>query len=101
VLIIGSGLSYHNLARFGPGARTPSETFDEWLSDALSSAPERRSASVMAWEQAPYARVCHPREDHLAPLFVALGAAENETATLTYHERESVGGVTASSYRFG
>ncbi|RTL85715.1 MAG: dioxygenase [Hyphomicrobiales bacterium] len=101
VLIIGSGLSYHNLALFGPGARTPSETFDKWLSDALSSAPERRSASVMAWEQAPYARVCHPREDHLAPLFVALGAAENDTATQTYHERGLFGGVTATSYRFG
>jgi aromatic ring-opening dioxygenase catalytic subunit (LigB family) len=101
VLIIGSGLSYHNLALFGPGAQTPSDIFDKWLSEALFSAPDRRSASVMAWEQAPYARVCHPREDHLAPLFVALGAAEHETATLTYHERVLFGGVTASSYRFG
>ncbi len=101
VLIMGSGLSYHNLALFGPGAQTPSETFDNWLSEALFSAPERRSASVIDWEKAPYARVCHPREDHLAPLFVALGAAENEMATLTYRERDMFGGVTASSYRFG
>jgi len=35
------------------------------------------------------------------PLFVALGAAEKDPATRIYHERGFMGGVTASSYRFG
>ena len=39
-------------------------------------------------------------EDHLVPLFVALGAAEDGKATRTYHEDDIFGGVTASSWRF-
>jgi aromatic ring-opening dioxygenase catalytic subunit (LigB family) len=55
----------------------------------------------MAWEKAPSARVCHPREDHFAPLFVSLGAAEGDKAQRVYHDEDLFGGVTASSYRFG
>jgi len=102
VLIIGSGLSYHNLGLFGPGAKEPSEAFDIWLNDQLTGlSGAARSRAIGAWEKAPFARLCHPREDHLAPLFVALGAAEDETATRTYHDTGLFGGVTASSYRFG
>ncbi len=101
VLIIGSGLSYHNLSLFGPAGGEPSEAFDKWLADVMASPPDRRTSSLSAWEKAPYARVCHPREDHLAPLFVALGAAEKERATRVYHDKGLFGGVTASSYRFG
>jgi aromatic ring-opening dioxygenase catalytic subunit (LigB family) len=101
ILIIGSGFSYHNLSLFGPGAKDPSEAFDGWLADILSSPPESRTAAILNWQTAPCARICHPREDHLAPLFVVIGTAENEHATRTYHERELFGGVTASSYRFG
>jgi aromatic ring-opening dioxygenase catalytic subunit (LigB family) len=101
VLIIGSGLSYHNLGLFGPGATEPSEAFDQWLADVMARAPEQRTAALLSWEKAPFARVCHPREDHLAPLFVALGAAESERAARVYHDQGLFGGVTASSYRFG
>jgi aromatic ring-opening dioxygenase catalytic subunit (LigB family) len=101
VLIIGSGLSYHNLGLFGPGAREPSNAFDQWLADVMASPPDQRTSAVLAWETAPFARVCHPREDHLAPLFVALGAAEDARATRVYHDEGLFGGVTASSYRFG
>lgn len=101
VLIVGSGLSYHNLARFGPAAREPSEAFDKWLGAALADAPSARRRRILAWEEAPFARACHPNADHLAPLFVALGAAEDATATRVYHDEGLFGGVTASSYRFG
>ena len=101
VLIIGSGLSYHNLSLFGPGAREPSEAFDHWLRKALFEESKARIKSVMEWEKAPFARLCHPQEDHLAPLFVALGAAENEPAHCIYQDEYLFGGVTASSYRFG
>lgn len=52
-------------------------------------------------QRAPFARACHPREDHLVPLFVALGTAGAEPAKRIYHDVDLVGGVTASSYRFG
>ncbi|WP_137701111.1 DODA-type extradiol aromatic ring-opening family dioxygenase [Marimonas lutisalis] len=101
VLIVGSGLSYHNLSAFGPGAREPSEAFDAWLTETLALSPMERTEEVLSWEMAPYARECHAREDHLIPLFAALGAAEGDKASRTYHEEMMMGGVTASSWRFG
>ncbi len=101
VLIIGSGLSYHNLRLFGPKAKVPSEAFDGWLADVMKRPAADRTQALLDWEQAPYARICHAEEDHLVPLFAALGAAEGETATMVYHDTDLFGGVTASSYRFG
>ena len=101
VLIVGSGLSYHNLRLFGPQAKAPSMAFDAWLSEAMALAPAERLAALMDWESAPSARVCHPQEDHLVPLFTALGAAESEPASRPYHEDGIMGGVTASNFRFG
>jgi aromatic ring-opening dioxygenase catalytic subunit (LigB family) len=102
VLIVGSGLSYHNLRAFGPGAREPSAAFDGWLESTLAIADAATRASTLAaWERAPAARLAHPREEHLLPLMVALGAAEHEAATRVYHEREFFGGITVSSFRFG
>lgn len=101
VLIVGSGLSYHNLREFGPQAKAPSTAFDTWLSDMLDQSPEARTQGILNWEAAPYARQCHAKEDHLVPLFAALGAAENDPALRVYHQTDIFGGVTASSYRFG
>ena len=102
VLIVGSGLSYHNLRAFGPAAHAPSAAFDGWLESTLAIADAAtRSRTLAAWEQAPAARVAHPREEHLLPLMVALGAAEGEAATRVYHERDFFGGITVSSFRFG
>src|SRR5688572_21009341 len=81
VLIIGSGLSYHNLRQMGPSARAPSKAFDDWLQETLVDlAPRDRLNRLLEWERAPAARHAHPREDHLIPLMVALGAAEQEPA---------------------
>jgi aromatic ring-opening dioxygenase catalytic subunit (LigB family) len=102
VLIVGSGLSYHNLRRMGPAAKDASKAFDDWLQQSLlGSSPIDRSERLKAWSQAPAARDAHPREDHLLPLMIAVGAAEQEPATLVYHEERFFGGVTASSFRFG
>ncbi len=101
VLIVGSGLSYHNLRRFGEAGRAPSAAFDAWLSDTVEADPQTRVARLKDWAQAPAARICHPQEDHLIPLMTAVGAAEHETATRVYHDTEAYGGITASSWRFG
>jgi aromatic ring-opening dioxygenase catalytic subunit (LigB family) len=102
VLIIGSGLSYHNLRQFGPAGRDASHAFDGWLRHTLLDlAPEERAAALLRWSEAPGARAAHPREDHLMPLFVALGAAEREPAALAYHEDDFFGSLAVSSFRFG
>ena len=100
VLIIGSGLSYHNLRAFGPQAHAPAKAFDDWLADTmLRSNPAERSERLLNWETAPAARLAHPREEHLLPLMVAVGAAENDRAVESYHEAAFMGGLAVSSYR--
>jgi aromatic ring-opening dioxygenase catalytic subunit (LigB family) len=101
VLIVGSGLSYHNLRLLGPDAKDPSAAFDAWLYDALMRDPAQREAQLIGWEKAPSARICHPEEDHLIPLMAAVGAAADEKATRVYHDTKVFGAITASSYRFG
>lgn len=102
ILIIGSGLSYHNLRRFGPAGFEASREFDDWLQNTLlHSDVMQRAEQLKNWEQAPSARAAHPREEHLLPLMVALGAAQNDAAHCVYHERTFMGGLTVSSFRFG
>jgi aromatic ring-opening dioxygenase catalytic subunit (LigB family) len=102
VLVIGSGLSYHNLRQMGPAAHAASKAFDDWLCETLSEAdPAARRERLISWDRAPAARVAHPQEDHFIPLMAALGAAENEKAYRVYHEDAFFGGVVVSSYRFG
>jgi aromatic ring-opening dioxygenase catalytic subunit (LigB family) len=101
ILIVGSGLSYHNLSRFGPAGTAASEAFDGWLRDTLmDNDADTRWDRLLHWERAPSARAAHPREDHLIPLMVALGAASKETATCVYGER-FMGTIDAASFRFG
>lgn len=102
VLIVGSGLTYHNLRQFfGPGGWGPSRQFDDWLHAVLVAGnPDDRARQLVAWEAAPAARAAHPREEHLLPLMVAVGAAEFERAELSYHEKDFLGGLTVSNFRF-
>jgi aromatic ring-opening dioxygenase catalytic subunit (LigB family) len=102
VLIVGSGLSYHNLREFfGPRGWGPSHAFDAWLNGVLlGGSPGDRVKLLAAWEAAPSARAAHPREEHLLPLHVAVGAAGEDAAELTYHEPDFMGGLAVSSYRF-
>jgi aromatic ring-opening dioxygenase catalytic subunit (LigB family) len=102
VLIIGSGLSYHNLRQMGPQAKVPSHQFDEWLTNVVcNSKAEARNNALIHWSQATSARQAHPQEDHLVPLFVAVGAAAAAAGQRTYHEEAFFGGVAVSSFRFG
>nr|WP_315465935.1 class III extradiol ring-cleavage dioxygenase [uncultured Rhodoferax sp.] len=101
VLIVGSGLSYHNLRNFGAGGGAPSQAFDQWLQDTMAAAPAARAEALVQWESAPAARICHPREEHLLPLMVAVGAAYDDAATCVYHDEGAFGGVTASSFCLG
>ena len=103
VLIVGSGLSYHNLqAMRGTGGYEPSRRFDAWLQETLLHEPSKtRTERLIDWEKAPAARAAHPREDHLIPLMVVVGAAESEPGAITYHQTDFFGGLTASSFRFG
>ncbi len=100
VLIVGSGMSYHNLRSFGDGDGATSEGFDAWLSaTATHPEPEVRNRRLGEWDSAPYARAAHPREDHLLPLMVVAGAAGNDIGRHAFSER--IGGKHVSGFEFG
>jgi aromatic ring-opening dioxygenase catalytic subunit (LigB family) len=61
--------------------------------------PARRAERVAAWAGLPHARFSHPREEHLLPLMVALGAGGDGPAVRD-HQSEVLGWVV-SGYRFG
>ena len=63
--------------------------------------PAERAEQLLHWAAAPAARIAHPREEHLIPLMVAVGAAEGEAGERVYHEDAFMGGIAVSSFRFG
>jgi aromatic ring-opening dioxygenase catalytic subunit (LigB family) len=99
VLIVGSGMSYHNLAALfsGRGAEAAA-SFDSWLTDAVGD-PLTREDKLIAWRDAPGGRESHPREEHLLPLMVAAGAAGGERGVRTFSG--SVSGKAISGFQFG
>lgn len=100
VLILGSGMSFHNLGVRGPQATPYADAFDAALSAAVTEPdPARRAERIAGWAALPYARVAHPREDHLLPLMVAAGAGGDDPAAHVFHDH--VLGWTISGYRFG
>jgi aromatic ring-opening dioxygenase catalytic subunit (LigB family) len=101
ILIIGSGLTYHNMRGFGQQASfEPSIQFEQYLYDAISNNdPQQRNQTLIDWEQAPSARLVHPREDHLIPLMVAAGAAGASIGQRIF--TDTVFEVVMASYRFG
>jgi len=102
VLIVGSGMSFHNMRGYGDPRYTPvSAVFDDWLTAAVESEPAQRDALLQQWEQAPHARDCHPprAEEHLLPLMVAAGAAADSIGRKVYSE--TIMETTISAYQFG
>ncbi|MEH6387922.1 MULTISPECIES: class III extradiol ring-cleavage dioxygenase [Pseudomonas] len=102
VLIVGSGMSFHNMPGYGdPRFAAISAEFDDWLSAAVESQPDQRDSLLAAWTQAPNARLCHPPggEEHLLPLLVAAGAASGSRGIKVYSEQ--VMQTSISAYRFG
>jgi aromatic ring-opening dioxygenase catalytic subunit (LigB family) len=108
VLIIGSGMSYHNMRTLmshmrGTNGRAPnagSQRFDDWLEQVLTRMrPNERVPGLTHWDTAPAARDAHPREEHLLPLHVAVGAAGNDPGRRML--KDVVMGAVESAFQFG
>lgn len=102
VLIVGSGMSFHNMRGYGDPRFGPiSDQFDDWLTETVMMEPTQRELRWLHWDQAPAARLSHPvrAEEHLLPLLVAAGAAIVDSGTKIFSDR--VLETTVSAFRFG
>lgn len=101
VLIIGSGLTYHNMRGFGRDESTPiAEAFEHYLNNAIEQNDAKvRNDMLAKWETVPAARLAHPREDHLIPLMVVSGAAGNDIGRPVFVDH--VMKVSMATYEFG
>ncbi len=97
VLIVGSGMSYHNLRDFTAAAPASYE-FHHWLDGALSGDWVERSQRLAQWSSAPGGRASHPREEHLIPLMIASGAGSDLAARTLW--RGSVGPSSLAAWAF-
>lgn len=99
VLIIGSGMSFHNLrGYFQPQTAERSRAFDAWLTHAVESPAKERNALLEKWRSAPFASYSHPREEHLLPLMVAAGAGGDAPGKRVFTDEPM--GAQLSAYRF-
>jgi aromatic ring-opening dioxygenase catalytic subunit (LigB family) len=105
VLIIGSGNSFHNMRVFREEISAPASVardraakFDAWLQAAVAADPAVRDERLRSWEQAPFGRYAHPREEHLIPLMFVAGAAGGDRGTTTWSG--SLAGLKVSGFHF-
>ena len=97
VLLVGAGMSYHNLRDFAAGAPA-SHAFHDWLDDALANDWQTRTEQLARWSTAPGGRVSHPREEHLLPLMVASGAGTDRPGRVLW--RGAVGPTSLGAWAF-
>jgi aromatic ring-opening dioxygenase catalytic subunit (LigB family) len=66
-----------------------SHKFNQWLKDVILFEKSGKFLNQLAdWENAPGARICHPREEHLLPLFVVAAAGDGYNQ-LIYDETQA------------
>ena len=101
VLIVGSGLTYHNMRGFNQSDSTDvAEQFETYLNQAITESDARsRNDKLVHWQDAPAARLAHPQEDHLTPLMVAAGAAGDDVGRRLFVDH--VMKVAMATYEFG
>jgi 4,5-DOPA dioxygenase extradiol len=100
VLIMGSGSFTHDLSSYQSATEEPEwvRSFAEWMDRAIL---DDRIGDLLAYRRlAPHAEQNHPTEEHLLPLFVALGAAGENPRAEHMHSSVSHGVLRMDAYRF-
>jgi 4,5-DOPA dioxygenase extradiol len=103
ILVIGSGSLTHNLYEFrgqtidAPVPAWVSE-FGTWMHTMLQDS--QRDALLDYRRQAPYAERNHPSEEHLLPLYVAMGAAGEQAKVERLHASVEYGVLAMDVYAF-
>lgn len=102
VLVLASGSFTHNLRslhRTVPGQEPEwVSRFADWMHEAIMA---DRTCDLIAYRRlAPFAAEAHPTDEHLLPLFVALGAAGAGAQPTRIHQSTDLGTLRMDSYRF-
>lgn len=88
VLIIASGMSFHNMREFKSdplNGQLKGSKFDEDLQKACLSENHRKRKELLTnWETFHEARYAHPTEEHFIPLMVAAGAAGEDKGAIAH-----------------
>lgn len=103
VLVVGSGSLTHNLYEFrGQGIDAPVpdwvSEFEAWTKARLEASD--RAALLDYRSIAPFAAQNHPTDEHLLPLFVAMGAAGPEARATQLHASYEHGVLAMDAYAF-
>jgi len=102
ILVIASGSFTHNLRAVqwnNPGAQPEWVTqFSDWMHEALT---QGRTCDLVSYRRlAPHAAMAHPTDEHLLPLFVALGAAGEGAKATRIHSSVDLGTLRMDAYLF-
>jgi 4,5-DOPA dioxygenase extradiol len=103
VLVIGSGSFTHNLSRLRRDAidgPQPADVvaFADWFDAAIT---EQRTDDLLNYRtRAPYAVQQHPTDEHLLPLYVALGAGAEKPAGERLHSSAMYSSLRMDAYAF-
>lgn len=103
VLVLATGSVTHNLAKLSPGGATPewARQFEEWLDGRVTGGAVE---DLLRYRRlAPHAQTAHPTDEHLLPLFVALGAGSDADSARgrTLHRGWTFGSLSMAAYSFG
>lgn len=104
VLIIGSGALTHNLAAFrgqpvdAPAPQWVSE-FADWMDVTLTGGDRQQALDYRS--KAPHAALNHPEDEHLLPLYVALGATAADESITRAHASYEHAVLAMDVYKFG
>ncbi|TBL81124.1 DODA-type extradiol aromatic ring-opening family dioxygenase [Paenibacillus thalictri] len=92
ILVIGSGVTVHNLRMIRWGQTTPEPwavQFDDWLLEKLAA---NDLESLFQYEKlAPNARAAVPRPEHFVPFFIALGSGDPQHHAKVLHRHYDLG----------
>ena len=101
-LLVGSGSLTHNMAEVRPEYLSGryvewAQTFSTWMTRRIATGDI--DALINYRRLAPHAARSHPQEDHLLPLFVALGASQGRRGKPLY-DGIAMGTVSLTAYSF-
>ncbi len=102
VLIVGSGMSFHNMRLRDGSTQRHADIFDDALTGVITEADaDVRNARLAEWDRLPSAHVAHPpgHEEHLLPLMIVAGAGGGDRGKHIFQDH--VIGWTVSAYKFG